>query len=265
MGNAQIHSVIQENYNRDLQLKQPISSDRKTGDGRNESVIVIDSDSDGEREHASSHCHGNPDSVQSSLSPKSGSSNSRPASAGAPSHGAKPPPLTVVTAGGSKTTRTTATVTPLNQSASTVTVTSANSTNHAMAATRTSSFAAALRKLAKHANDNGPEEHSPRVSPVSMNRSTASTPSTKNFHFGPSPLVVPTSTPPVVTIAPTHSNNSSVMSEQRRLSQDLDRHGHHNSSEQHNSSRHSAEAGTGPNSIWRSKGSPGAGPRRLDL
>ncbi|XP_071784922.1 uncharacterized protein [Asterias amurensis] len=265
MGNAQIHSVIQENYNRDLQLKQPLSSDRKTGDGRNESVIVIDSDSDGEREHASSHCHGNPDSVQSSLSPKSGSSNSRPASAGAPSHGAKPPPLTVVSAGGSKTTRTTATVTPLNQSASTVTVTSANSTNHAMAATRTSSFAAALRKLAKHANDNGPEEHSPRVSPVSMNRSTASTPSTKNFHFGPSPLVVPTSTPPVVTIAPTHSNNSSVMSEQRRLSQDMDRHGHHNSSEQHNSSRHSTEAGTGPNSIWRSKGSPGAGPRRLDL
>ena len=65
-----------------LSLQQPLSSDRKTGDGRNESVIVIDSDSDGEREHASSHCHGNPDSVQSSLSPKSGSSNSRPASAG---------------------------------------------------------------------------------------------------------------------------------------------------------------------------------------
>ncbi|XP_038076634.1 genetic suppressor element 1-like isoform X2 [Patiria miniata] len=181
---------------------------------------------------------------------------------GAPSHGAKPPPLTVVTSSGSKATRTTATVNPLNQSASTVTVTSANSTNHAMAATRTSSFAAALRKLAKHANDNGPEEHSPRVSPVSMNRSTASTPSTKNFHFGPSPLVVPTSTPPVVTIAPTHTNNSSIISEQRRLSQELDRHGHHNSSEQHNSSRHSTESGNVQNSIWRSKGSPGAGPRR---
>ncbi|XP_022083882.1 genetic suppressor element 1-like isoform X3 [Acanthaster planci] len=244
--------------------RRPISNnrERKPGEGRNESVIVIDSDSDGEREHVSLHHHGNPDSVQSSLSPKSGSSsNSRPASEGAPSHGAKPPPLTVVTSSSSKATRTTATVNPLNQSASTVTVTSANSTNHAMAATRTSSFAAALRKLAKHANDNGPEEHSPRVSPVSMNRSTASTPSTKNFHFGPSPLVVPTSTPPVVTIAPTHTNNSSLMSEQRRLSQELDRHGHHNSSEQHNSSRHPSESSSAPNSIWRSKGSPGAGPR----
>ncbi|XP_063951742.1 genetic suppressor element 1-like [Lytechinus pictus] len=169
----------------------------------------------------------------------------------------KPPPLTVVSSANSKANRTTATVTPFSQSASTVTVTSGNGgagTNQALAATRTSSFAAALRKLAKQANDNGPDEISPRTSPASTTRSSASTPS--KYHLGPSPLVVPTSSPPVVTIAPTHTTSSALDSrrelERRSQSNSVDR------------SLGRSLSGEGASSIWRGKESPslGLGPRR---
>ncbi|XP_041457588.1 genetic suppressor element 1-like [Lytechinus variegatus] len=223
-----------------------------------ESVIVIDSDSEGERDGTRRH-HSNTSSAPPiSISPRSGK-ESRPDSTGhlPPGPSNKPPPLTVVSSANSKANRTTATVTPFSQSASTVTVTSGNGgagTNQALAATRTSSFAAALRKLAKQANDNGPDEISPRTSPASTTRSSASTPS--KYHLGPSPLVVPTSSPPVVTIAPTHTTSSALDSrrelERRSQSNSVDR------------SLGRSLSGEGASSIWRGKESPslGLGPRR---
>lgn len=65
--------------------------------------------------------------------------------------GSKPPPLTMVSPAG-KLSRTTATVPPLSQVSPSSSVTSIGN-NAAMNATRTSSFAAALRKLAKQAGD----------------------------------------------------------------------------------------------------------------
>lgn len=62
--------------------------------------------------------------------------------------GSKPPPLTMLSPAGSKIARTTATVPPLSQTSPTPA-----GANSAMNATRASSFAAALRKLAKQAGD----------------------------------------------------------------------------------------------------------------
>lgn len=64
----------------------------------------------------------------------------------------KPPPLNMLS--GSKLSRNTATVPPLNQTSPSNGLTSNNS-NAALNATRTSSFAAALRKLAHQAKDPG--------------------------------------------------------------------------------------------------------------
>ena len=63
----------------------------------------------------------------------------------------KPPPLNMVSPV-AKIQRTTATVPPMNQVSPSSSITSVNS-NNAMSATRASSFAAALRKLAKQAGD----------------------------------------------------------------------------------------------------------------
>ena len=60
----------------------------------------------------------------------------------------------------------------------------------------------------------GPDDISPRASPASTTRSSASTPS--KYQLGPSPLVAPTSSPPVVTIAPTHTTSTSL--DARRVS-----------------------------------------------
>ncbi|PIK50884.1 putative genetic suppressor element 1 isoform X2 [Apostichopus japonicus] len=79
-------------------------------------------------------------------------------------------------------------------------------------------------------------EISPQVSPGSSSRSPSSTPSNKNFHLGPSPLLAPTSTPPVVTITPTHSVNSRLTSADSR--RELERY-----------------------PVWRSKDSPTLQPR----
>ena len=64
----------------------------------------------------------------------------------------KPPPLNML--GGSKLPRNTATVPPLNQTSPSNGLNSVSS-NAALNATRTSSFAAALRKLAHQAKDPG--------------------------------------------------------------------------------------------------------------
>lgn len=69
--------------------------------------------------------------------------------------GAKPPPLTMVNSGASKVTRNTATVQPLSQVSSPSNSVTAMSGNAALNATRTSSFAAALRKLANQAKEPG--------------------------------------------------------------------------------------------------------------
>jgi len=68
--------------------------------------------------------------------------------------GSKPPPLTMISPGGAKLSRNTATVPPLNQVSPSNGVTSIGA-NAALNATRTSSFAAALRKLAHQAKDPG--------------------------------------------------------------------------------------------------------------
>lgn len=254
MGNAQIHSVIQENYNRDIRKKSNEKNDT-TSKGKSDSVIVIDSDSDGEKDNSANslrhnHHYSSP-SAEGNQFPDpqrlatSGSSPVAPLQRITPEgrsnlHGAhpppgtKPPPLTIVSSASGRANRTTATVTPFSQSAAnSITVTSGISAN-ALAATRTSSFAAALRKLAKQANEN--DEISPQVSPGSSNRSPSSTPSNKTFHMGPSPLLAPTSTPPVVTITPTHSVNSRLTSVDSR--RELDRY-----------------------PVWRSKDSPTLQPR----
>lgn len=71
--------------------------------------------------------------------------------------GAKPPPLTtMMNPTASKLSRNTATVPPLNQVSPSNGVTSV-STSASMNATRTASFAAALRKLAHQAKDPGNE------------------------------------------------------------------------------------------------------------
>ncbi len=67
--------------------------------------------------------------------------------------GSKPPPLTMVSPA-VKAARTTATVQPLSQGLSSSNVMSQGS-NTAMSATRASSFAAALQKLAIQAGDIG--------------------------------------------------------------------------------------------------------------
>ena len=64
----------------------------------------------------------------------------------------KPPPLNMLS--GTKLSRNTATVPPLNQTSPSNGLTSISS-NAALNATRTSSFAAALRKLAHQAKDPG--------------------------------------------------------------------------------------------------------------
>lgn len=126
----------------------------------------------------------------------------------------KPPPLNMLS--GSKLPRNTATVPPLNQSSPSNGLNSISS-SAALNATRTSSFAAALRKLAHQAKD--PEE-SPSKQPGSSNSSPRATTPKR----GPPPLVYTShsslSSPPVVTIAPTQSHASLVASESR---QSLDR------------------------------------------
>ena len=64
--------------------------------------------------------------------------------------GSKPPPLTMLSPVGNKVGRNTATVPPLNQTSPSG---GNGGQNQAMSATRASSFAAALRKLAKQAGD----------------------------------------------------------------------------------------------------------------
>ncbi|XP_076111711.1 uncharacterized protein LOC143079965 [Mytilus galloprovincialis] len=129
----------------------------------------------------------------------------------------KPPPLNMLS--GSKLSRNTATVPPLNQSSPSNGLTSNNS-NAALNATRTSSFAAALRKLAHQAKDpeDTPTKHG------SQPGSSSTSPRATTPKRGPPPLVYTShssvSSPPVVTIAPTQSHASLVSTESR---QSLDR------------------------------------------
>ncbi|XP_067854235.1 genetic suppressor element 1 isoform X2 [Heptranchias perlo] len=138
------------------------------------------------------------------------------------SHEPKSPSLGMI----STATRTTATVSPLNPSSlngSTVPNGSpaANSTLSVPSA-HSASFAAALRKLAKQAEEprgsSISSESSPVSSPATNHSSPASTP--KRGPIGP--ILVPTaghsvpSTPPVVTIAPTKTVNGLWRSESRQ-------------------------------------------------
>ncbi|XP_051917592.1 genetic suppressor element 1-like isoform X1 [Hippocampus zosterae] len=128
----------------------------------------------------------------------------------------KSPPLGMV----STATRTTATVSPL----------SPLTNGSALAQSSNSGFAAALRKLAKQAED--PRglaltgESSPVSSPATSHSSPVSTP--KQATLGPllaqsrGHTVVP-STPPVVTIAPTKTSNGLWRAEGRQVEQSVPR------------------------------------------
>ncbi|XP_014770320.1 genetic suppressor element 1 isoform X2 [Octopus bimaculoides] len=138
--------------------------------------------------------------------------------------GAKPPPLTMVNSGASKVTRNTATVQPLSQvSSSPSNSVTSISGNAALNATRTSSFAAALRKLANQAKD---PDDGPSVKAVPT---TSVSPRSSTPKRGPPPLVYSSQSssssyltpPPVVTIAPTQAHPTHLHSEAH--SQNLER------------------------------------------
>ncbi|KAK3086519.1 hypothetical protein FSP39_019526 [Pinctada imbricata] len=116
-----------------------------------------------------------------------------------------------------KVPRNTATVPPLNQVSPSNGVNSIGA-NAALNATRTSSFAAALRKLAHQAKD--PEDGTP-TGHSSQPGSSSTSPRAPTPKRGPPPLVYNNShssltSPPVVTIAPTqsHTTNSTSASKQ---------------------------------------------------
>ncbi|XP_074646491.1 uncharacterized protein LOC141902586 isoform X2 [Tubulanus polymorphus] len=154
------------------------------------------------------------------------------------SHGYKPPPLAGMVNNSSKISRTTATVPPLSQ------VSPSNSgmnSNNAISATRASSFAAALRKLAKQASDpNDVVRDQMQISPVSSNTSPHSL--TPKKRPGPPPPLIynqqqqtsssaVNSSPPVGTIAPTLSSQSkSLMSHEERKLIDRPNSGHSSTS-----------------------------------
>ncbi|XP_033755222.1 genetic suppressor element 1-like isoform X2 [Pecten maximus] len=131
--------------------------------------------------------------------------------------GSKPPPLTMISPAGAKLSRNTATVPPLNQVSPSNGVTSIGA-NAALNATRTSSFAAALRKLAHQAKD--PEEGISSKHPPTPGSSSTS-PRAVTPKRGPPPLVYSShssslTSPPVVTIAPTQSHPTLVSSEAKQ-------------------------------------------------
>ncbi|ESO82761.1 hypothetical protein LOTGIDRAFT_229786 [Lottia gigantea] len=138
--------------------------------------------------------------------------------------GNKPPPLTMLSPAGSKVARNTATVPPLNQVSPSNGLNSVTS-NSALNATRTSSFAAALRKLAYQAKDPADEviKHS---SPNSNN----SSPRSSTPKRAPPPLVYSSqsttlTSPPVVTIAPTPSHQHSSTTSLSANTDHIARHG----------------------------------------
>ncbi|XP_078098477.1 genetic suppressor element 1-like [Mustelus asterias] len=132
--------------------------------------------------------------------------------AGGMSHEPKSSSLSMISA----TQRTTATVNPLTPSSlNGPVVTNGNQSSHGASNSRgvhTASFAAALRKLAKQAEDPRGSSHgserSPISSPVANHSSPAGTPKRP-----PGTIIVPpgsqtaANTPPVVTIAPTQTVN----------------------------------------------------------
>uniref|UniRef100_A0A4W5JKL7 Uncharacterized protein n=1 Tax=Hucho hucho TaxID=62062 RepID=A0A4W5JKL7_9TELE len=135
------------------------------------------------------------------------------------SHEPKSPSLGMI----STATRTTATVSPLTPSPLNGSIV-ANGSPAAQSAH--SGFAAALRKLAKQAEDpragsSISSESSPVSSPATNHSSPVSTP--KRGPLGPGPVLVPPgghsvpSTPPVVTIAPTKTSNGLWRSEARQV------------------------------------------------
>ncbi|KAJ7995043.1 hypothetical protein DPEC_G00255800 [Dallia pectoralis] len=135
------------------------------------------------------------------------------------SHEPKSPSLGMI----STATRTTATVSPLTPSPLSGSIV-ANGSQAAQSAH--SGFAAALRKLAKQAEEpragsSISSESSPVSSPATNHSSPVSTP--KRGPMGPGPVLVPPgghsvpSTPPVVTIAPTKTSNGMWRSEARQV------------------------------------------------
>ncbi|KAJ8302757.1 hypothetical protein KUTeg_019153 [Tegillarca granosa] len=130
--------------------------------------------------------------------------------------GSKPPPLTMISPAASKLSRNTATVPPLNQVSPSNGVNSVAASS-ALNASRTSSFAAALRKLAQ-AKDPAEE------SSVKQTGSSSTSPRATTPKRGPPPPLVYTTqsstssltSPPVVTIAPTQSHSSMVSGDMRQ-------------------------------------------------
>ncbi|XP_053402473.1 genetic suppressor element 1-like isoform X2 [Mercenaria mercenaria] len=125
--------------------------------------------------------------------------------------GSKPPPLNMMSPAGSKHQRNTATVSPLHHVTSPTNGVTSLGGSASLNASRTSSFAAALRKLANQAKD------PPDEGPVKTASSTS--PRDTTSKSGPPPLMYSTSTtltsPPVVTIAPTQSHPSLLASDNR--------------------------------------------------
>ncbi|KAK7498098.1 hypothetical protein BaRGS_00010686, partial [Batillaria attramentaria] len=134
--------------------------------------------------------------------------------------GSKPPALNMLSPASGKMTPKTATVPPLSQASPSNGLTSGGS-NSALNATRTSSFAAALRKLAYQAKD--PQEEAAVLAAAAKHNGSpinSTSPRSTTPKRAPPPLVYSghnanLSSPPVVTIAPTQSLNLSNDGRQR--------------------------------------------------
>lgn len=124
----------------------------------------------------------------------------------------KPPALSMLSpATSGKLTPKTATVPPLSQASPSNGLTPGGSSSAALSATRTSSFAAALRKLAHQAKD--PQEEAAALAAAAKHSGSplnSSSPRSATPKRAPPPLVysghnASLSSPPVVTIAPTQT------------------------------------------------------------
>ncbi|XP_043575178.1 genetic suppressor element 1-like isoform X1 [Chiloscyllium plagiosum] len=139
------------------------------------------------------------------------------------SHEPKSSSLSMISA----TQRTTATVNPLTPSSlNGPAVTNGSHSSHGTPSARgvhTASFAAALRKLAKQAEDprgsSRGNEHSPISSPVANHSSPTGTPKrAPGTIIIPQGTQTPANTPPVVTIAPTQTINGLWRADNRQSS-----------------------------------------------
>ncbi|XP_023217672.1 uncharacterized protein LOC111620060 [Centruroides sculpturatus] len=141
-------------------------------------------------------------------------------------HGSKPPPLTVHHPYGNSQKipgRTMAAVSPLQvpSHANNVFSTFSGGSNPTLAATRTSSFAAALCKLAKQAVDPAIEKELSPITPTSSPTQSQQSVSTKrpvaSSYFSTSQGTISLGSPPIVTMAPSQEHISHVVDSRKAI------------------------------------------------